>query len=540
MIFDQYQRYKTVEIIVDMVRTYLQKEKFTILEIGANEQCNLEMVLPKDDIQYSDVILTEAMRDDKRFRQLDGCHMLEVSDGQYDVVIALDVFEHILDEQRESFITEVNRVAKYMAIVCFPYKSAFNESAEKRVNSYYKMIFGCDHKWLIEHIQNGLPQVDQLTQLLAKNRISYREFYHGDIFLWEEMMKALFSVYGLQNGGYYFEEMDRLYEEQMYYNDKSNLSYRIFMLLSENEELLQKVSSELDVKYTSNQSEAVSNLLLRCIDDIKYRLVNEQGRGASIQYQVYYTFDGLFSELQKWVFSSESLEANTIRLNQRIEIDRKYKALRFDPVEGENCIVKNLSIESNAGEIDFEVINGIYNNDKIVFCEEDPQIYIDLQGKDTIKWICIHAEILRADFPEAVIRYPLNRKIDYSVESLLESANRNGNNIVTIQSLLREHIQQQSEINQNLSKCNDLLVIKTKQCEELHAKLLDSAEREGNVREEKKHWEEQCRQREEQCRQWEERCRYWEARCAKMEQTISWRITAILRRMGKLMHWKKG
>lgn len=561
MIFDQYQRYKTVEIIADITRSYIQKEKLTILEIGANEQCNLEMVLPEDDIQYSDVVLTDVMKNDRRFMQLDGCHMAEIADGKYDIVIALDVFEHITERQRENFLKEVKRVAKYIAIICFPYKSIYNESAEKRVNSYYKMIFNCDHLWLLEHIQNGLPRIEQVIQTLEENHIPYQEFYHGDIFLWEEMMKALFTVYGLQNGGYYFEEMGRLYEEQMYHNDRSKCCYRVFMSLSENIGLLEEIGCKLNDKYTSNQSEEASKLLLRCIDDIKNQFVSEQGRKISLQNQVYYSFDGSFCELQKWVHSSESLDANIVRVRWKIELNQKYKALRFDPVEGENCIVKNLLIESNIGKLGFEIVNGIFDGDRIIFIEDDPQIYIDLQDKNKIEWVCIHADIIRADFPEAVIRYPLCRKIDCLGEDLLECSNRNSENLMMVQGLLTEYIQRQEGINHNLSKCNDLLDTKMKQCEELQAQLYVLMERERKIQTEKEYWrvqgrqweeqncflEERCRQweeqnclLEEQSRQWEEQSKHWKARCAKMERTISWRITAVLRKLGKLLHRKEG
>lgn len=148
----------------------------SILEIGSNEEYNLEKVLPNDEIQYSDIELPDEIKKDKSFVQLDGCNMSGVLDGQYDIVIALDVLEHIPYEQRKKFMIEVNRVAKHMAIVCFPYKSIHNESAEKRVNGYHKMIYGNDHKWLLEHIQNGLPQVSEVEDILTKNQISYKNF----------------------------------------------------------------------------------------------------------------------------------------------------------------------------------------------------------------------------------------------------------------------------------------------------------------------------------------------------------------------------
>lgn len=513
MIFDQVQRYKTIEIIINIARSELRKRRFTILEIGANEERNLEKVLPDDEIQYSDIVLTEQMESDSKFIQVDGCNMPEISNGQFDFVVALDVFEHVPDEKRENFMMEVSRVAKHMAIVCFPYKSVYNESAEKRVNAYYKMIFGNDHKWLLEHIQNGLPKINCVADMLTKNQISHQEFYHGDIFLWEEMMKALFTVYDLQNGGYYFEELDKLYEEQMYYSDQSDCSYRVFIMLSENENLLQNVVDVLKKMYTNKQSEKVGRLALRCIDDIKYRLISEQGRKSEIKSQVYYTFDGIFCEQQKWMFVSEGLDANAFCLDQRVELDKKYKALRFDPIEGENCIVKNFIIESDTGEVGFEVLNGTCAGNRIIFCVEDPQIYIDLSGMEKIKWINIHAEILRTKFPEAVIRYPINQKIDNSVESLLKYINRNGESIVAIENEIHEYIKKQNEIYSNMNKCDELLSERTKQCNELQSQLIEVRKREEEIGREKN---------------------YWEARCSKMESTISWRLTGILRKLGKI------
>lgn len=580
MIFDQFQRYKTIEIIVNILREELQKKSLTVLEIGTNEECNLEKVLPNDEIQYSDIVLSEEMEGDSRFIQVDGCNMPEILDGQFDVAIALDVFEHVSNEKREQFMSEINRVAKHMAIVCFPYSTFYNESAEKRVNAYYKMIFGSDHKWLIEHIQNGLPQVDHVRELLAKKGVCYREFYHGDVFLWEEMMKALFTVYGLQNGGYYFEEIDRLYEELMYFNDSSETSYRVFMLLSKSDRNLQYLSMRLQEKYNGQQSEKIQKLVLRCTDDFKYRLVSEQGRKIRVQQQMYFSFDGSFCEAQKWVHSSESLDANIVRVYWRIELDKQYKALRFDPIEDENCIVKNLLIESNIGELNFEVLNGIYDKGRIIFCDEDPQIYIDLQNK--IEWICIYADIIRTDFPEAVIRFPLGRKIDRLEENLLESTERNSSNFVNVHSLLTEYIQSQNELNSSLIRCNEFLDAKIEQCEELRIQLQASADRELTLQTEKEEWkirskkledegksweeqylqqkekrryleeqydclekqcyclEEQKKQLEEEKKQMEEQSCHWEARCARMEQTISWRITAVLRKFGKLLQRKEG
>lgn len=504
MIFDQYQRYKTVEIITNIVKEKIHKQKLTILEIGANEECNLEKMLPEDEIQYSDIILTEKMKNRERFIQLNGSNMPEIGDDQYDIVVALDVLEHVPAIRRRAFISEVGRVAKYMAIVCFPYKATNIDSAEKRTNSYYKMIYGNDHKWLAEHIQNGLPQIREVEQMLLEENISFKEFYHGDVFLWEEMMKGLFTAYDLKNGGDYFEQIDKLYEEQIYFNDKSSTSYRVFIMISRNEKLLQDVNEKMQGQYTDKIPDKVSGLVYRCIDDIKYRLINEQRRKVSIQHQVYYTYDGKFSENDKITFTSENENANLIHVDQKIEIDERYKAVRFDPLEGECCILKNLMIDSNVGKIDFRVVNGICKDEQIVFCEEDPQIYIELIDKG-IKWIHVQTDILRTEFPEMVIRYPMYQKIDNSFDKLMERMEENSDSITLFRNMFSEQMQKQNELNAK--------------CEEIQASLAEMLENVQRIRLEKEKWEEESK--------------YWEERCSRMEQTISWKITGILRVLGK-------
>ena len=48
VLFDQYQRYKKTQEIINELRN--KEEKFNILEVGANEHKNLEKFLPSDKI----------------------------------------------------------------------------------------------------------------------------------------------------------------------------------------------------------------------------------------------------------------------------------------------------------------------------------------------------------------------------------------------------------------------------------------------------------------------------------------------------------
>ena len=157
--FDQYQRYKTTALIVEKYR--IDSIDFTILEIGANEHKNLEKFLPKDKIKYLDIKLSDELQKDKKYILADATNMPQIKDNSFDVVIALDVFEHIPSNLRKSFLNEINRVSKILVIIAGPFDESEVTNTEVRVNQYYKNKYDEDYIWLKEHIENKLPNLTE-------------------------------------------------------------------------------------------------------------------------------------------------------------------------------------------------------------------------------------------------------------------------------------------------------------------------------------------------------------------------------------------
>lgn len=69
--FDQYQRYKNAQLIINSARK--KDEIFKILEVGANEHRNLEKFLPLDSIVYLDISLPAELLEDPPIH-IRGCH----------------------------------------------------------------------------------------------------------------------------------------------------------------------------------------------------------------------------------------------------------------------------------------------------------------------------------------------------------------------------------------------------------------------------------------------------------------------------------
>jgi hypothetical protein len=58
------------------------------------------------------------------------------------------------------------------------------------------------------------------------------------------------------------------------------------------------------------------------------------------------------------------------------------KNVRFNPVAGFGCVIDNMQIVTDAGNIEYTPINGIYADGLYIFDNPDPQIFIDFEGKN--------------------------------------------------------------------------------------------------------------------------------------------------------------
>src|SRR5438046_1934486 len=101
--FDQYQRYAFAACVVDVWRS--GDQPLRLLEVGANVHRNLEKFLPGDQVMYLDLECPSGFTTNSNFVQGDATAS-PFRDGAFDVVIALDVLEHIPPEKRRAFLSE--------------------------------------------------------------------------------------------------------------------------------------------------------------------------------------------------------------------------------------------------------------------------------------------------------------------------------------------------------------------------------------------------------------------------------------------------
>lgn len=189
--FDQYSRLFQVATVIDSLRQ--GEEKFRILDVGGYGG-RTSTFFPKDEVLVADVFDVE----EKGYIKASGAD-LPFKDSEFDFVVSFDVFEHVFGSEREEFIKESYRVAQRGVICAAPFDNEFNPLAEKELNEINKLMYGENHRWLIEHIENGLPGNRQAEDLMKKVGLGVVTIGSNVAEMWMLMQGALFinSKYNL-------------------------------------------------------------------------------------------------------------------------------------------------------------------------------------------------------------------------------------------------------------------------------------------------------------------------------------------------------
>jgi len=203
--FDQYSRQSRAAQLVDLLRK--KGESFNVLDVGGYKGVTKDFH-PHDKVTILDVFdVTE-----KGYVKGDATNM-SFADGSYDFVVSFDVFEHIPREKRKAFMSECARVARRGVIVAAPVGTKENAQAELDINDLNKSIYGTDHRWLKEHIDYELPEMDAAEKLMQSNNLHTIKFSSNYLPAWV-LMQA--TIIGASKYTVLGEGIPELYEA---YND---------------------------------------------------------------------------------------------------------------------------------------------------------------------------------------------------------------------------------------------------------------------------------------------------------------------------------
>jgi len=106
------------------------------------------------------------------------------ADDSFDAAVSLDVLEHISPSERGRHLSELQRVAARLVVVCCPLGTNEHVKAERELAAWYRDLTGTPHRFLEEHIDTGLPTEAELRSLAAEAGL------HGELRFQGEFRRA--------------------------------------------------------------------------------------------------------------------------------------------------------------------------------------------------------------------------------------------------------------------------------------------------------------------------------------------------------------
>jgi ubiquinone/menaquinone biosynthesis C-methylase UbiE len=118
---------------------------------------------------------------------------LPFDDGEFDVVVSSDVFEHIPRGARARWAAELERVCRLGQVHSMPADSGdgrwTSTLTDIAFDRWYFERFGFRERWTVEHLEAGLPTIEMLREIFPSSRISGI----SNSSVWLESMRAQFG-----------------------------------------------------------------------------------------------------------------------------------------------------------------------------------------------------------------------------------------------------------------------------------------------------------------------------------------------------------
>lgn len=218
--FDQYQRYRVISDALGLLRE--NEEPLRILDVGGAEGVILKF-LHKDDVTILDQTEAEGVPG----FVLGDATALPFEDESFDYVVSVDVYEHIPDEVREKYLSELRRVARGGVLLAAPFDSEAVRAGERFANEFHRSIHNQGNVWLEEHADNGLPDLDGCARYFETQGDEVTVLPNGYLPHWLAMISLTFYGNHLPEGMRDVAgRLNNFYNEFMYEHDNVEPGYR--------------------------------------------------------------------------------------------------------------------------------------------------------------------------------------------------------------------------------------------------------------------------------------------------------------------------
>ncbi len=239
--FDQFQRYSLLRRLLYCVYDISDEEKerqVTLFDVGAGPSGLTETFLgPVFEITSADV----EQFDNPEIMEIKPGQPFEMPDNSVDTVLSLEVLEHVPPEQRTLHINECLRVSRDVTIISCPVNTQAAAAAEKRINDIYQSMAGQDHPFLVEHIQNGLPDPDEIRGCIEQSGSLFLEMSNLHMADWEAFFLSDILLSTLPDGQEFIRTIHDVENNRYRCCYKDGPHYRRFFVVAKNQNVLKSL-----------------------------------------------------------------------------------------------------------------------------------------------------------------------------------------------------------------------------------------------------------------------------------------------------------
>ncbi|ADB58259.1 glycosyltransferase [Archaeoglobus profundus] len=325
-------------IIVNVINNYYKSSnaKIRILDVGGKNGRLRDFL---NESKFDLIVLDVDPKPDTKEYIVGDARALPFKPKSFDVVVSSELLEHIPPNDRIKVLENMIEVSKDLVILAAPFYSKEVEDAEVRANEFFKRFFGNDHRWLKEHIENGLPRERDIEEFVKSKGLNFTKIQTNNINNWLLMQLFIFSAYIFGITPERVAEVYRYYNENfLELGDFLPPTYRKIYIIGKKVPKVDFGKSYLNINKYQRLLELISNAIAQTIRDKDEHIKNLE----ALLNQKTVEVESLKNELQRLLRDLDKKSALIQDLNNEIE---KLKIDLKDKIQ-ENINLKNKLFET--------------------------------------------------------------------------------------------------------------------------------------------------------------------------------------------------
>jgi hypothetical protein len=247
--FDQFQRYSFLARVLASVfgesgpRATVRPVR--VLDVGAGPQRLTEAFLgARFEVTRCDI--ESFGRDD--IVVLDAGRPFALADSEFDVVLALEVLEHVPGPARDAFIGECIRVARDLAVFSSPMATEAVAQAEWRVARAFEAENHVPHPFLSEHVELGAPDAGAVVAAIERHGALPLMAANARLDLWEAFLTLDQLLRTVPSGPELASDACRVANSRSFAATAADAHYRNFYFAVKHSSLEQPISKAARVQ----------------------------------------------------------------------------------------------------------------------------------------------------------------------------------------------------------------------------------------------------------------------------------------------------